>query len=177
MNVWKGRDILLSAYCVLFPLSHGRLQQPQLIKHREKMCYRIQQQWNKYDSWEKAYMLLQEGNRFVGYLRSDCMVIKLIPGFLTHLPETLQRKRGNKGTSLCLISVSQHTDVEKLRYRATGGYQSRYTLLWVPSEERMLRARICISLKLMNRKSIRNANSSISVQHIQAHLLVLLLYK
>lgn len=36
MNAWKGRDISLSIYCVPFLLAHGRLQQPQLIKDREK---------------------------------------------------------------------------------------------------------------------------------------------
>lgn len=122
MNAWKGHDISLSTYCVLFPLAHGRLQQPQLIKDREKMCYRIKQQCNKYNSRERKDVLLQEGNSFAWCPRSDCTVIKAIPGFLTHLPETLQRERGSKGTSLCLVSVYQHVGVEKLRYRATGGY-------------------------------------------------------
>ena len=104
-NAWKGHDISRSAYCVLFPLVYGRLQQPQLIKDREKMCYSIKWQCNKYNSCERKDVLLQEGNSFVWCLRSDCAVIKAIPSFLSHLPETLQRKRDSRGTSLCLLSV------------------------------------------------------------------------
>lgn len=53
MNVWELQDTSLGVYCVLFPVAHERPQQPQLIKDREKMCYRTKRQCNKYNSWER----------------------------------------------------------------------------------------------------------------------------
>lgn len=119
MNVRKGHDISLSAYYVLFPLAHGRLQQPRLIKDREKKCYGIKQQCNKYNACERNDVLLQEGTSFVWCLRSDCTVIKAIPGFLTHLPETLQSKKERTNFIVSGLSASAQWcgEAEILGYR------------------------------------------------------------
>lgn len=90
----------------------------QLIKDREKMCYRIKWQCNKYNSWEGKNELLWEGKGFAGCLRSGCMVRRWLLAFWP-IPETLQRKGESRGPSLCLVSAYQHPGVTEFQsYRS-----------------------------------------------------------
>lgn len=176
MNARKGRDISLSIYCVPFLLAHGRLQQPQLIKDREKNVLQSKATMQQIQLLcERKDVLQLEGDSFVWCLRPDCTVIKAPAGFLTHPPETLLKKRGSTGTWLCLVPVLQHVSGEKLRRLQGSPSLNTHFCKSHQGKEECSEPEIQIFLELLKRKSIKNPNCATSVQYIQTHLFVLLL--